>query len=228
MTEDPIGQTAPSMPRWQGTGHALEAPWVGGLERAIAAATLLGACLVWGRQPDVPVLALMTWAAAFGAGPGRSLASAREPWIGHILTSWTLKIALLATIGWVAQMMAFFDQRVLASWVIAAPLAQIASRASWQHLVGRIRQAQPLPSAVVVGANPLGRALARSLPNQDLQPCRLLGFFDDRARSRLGGVSEAGVLGAVGDVVEFARHHHLHRTSDGLASAHSGAPEGSG
>ena len=54
---------------------------------------------------------------------------------------------------------------------------------------------RPEQTAIVVAANSLGRALARSIQNDPLSQTRIMAFFDDRTPERLGEVLEAPVAG---------------------------------
>jgi putative colanic acid biosynthesis UDP-glucose lipid carrier transferase len=65
-------------------------------------------------------------------------------------------------------------------------------------------------TAIVVGANELGRTFARSLLRpQALQPVRVTAFFDDRAPARLGDSLEVPLTGRIDAVADFVRANRI-------------------
>jgi putative colanic acid biosynthesis UDP-glucose lipid carrier transferase len=65
-------------------------------------------------------------------------------------------------------------------------------------------------TAVIIGANELGRTLARSLMEQrQFSPVRVTAFFDDRAPQRLGADLELPISGGIDTVADFVRANRI-------------------
>jgi putative colanic acid biosynthesis UDP-glucose lipid carrier transferase len=64
-------------------------------------------------------------------------------------------------------------------------------------------------TAVIAGANELGRALARQLRGNAMHGVRVAGFFDDRAPGRLGELMPADNLGGLARLADYARTHRV-------------------
>src|SRR5690606_3529751 len=64
-------------------------------------------------------------------------------------------------------------------------------------------------TAVVVGANELGRELASRLRRDVYSGISVRGFFDDRSPERLAGLDPAEVLGKVQDVSDYVKRHNI-------------------
>jgi putative colanic acid biosynthesis UDP-glucose lipid carrier transferase len=63
--------------------------------------------------------------------------------------------------------------------------------------------------AIVVGANGMGRALARQLEADPLSQARVTAFFDDRTPDRLGEALEAPLSGRIDSVADFVRANRV-------------------
>jgi putative colanic acid biosynthesis UDP-glucose lipid carrier transferase len=63
--------------------------------------------------------------------------------------------------------------------------------------------------AIVIGANGLGRALARSLTSDPIAQTKVAAYFDDREADRIGVALEAPVRGGLGQVADWVRTHRV-------------------
>jgi len=59
--------------------------------------------------------------------------------------------------------------------------------------------------AIVIGANTLGRTMARQLADDPFAKTRVAAFFDDRETTRLGHVTEAPICGRIDRVADYVR-----------------------
>ncbi|TMG73057.1 MAG: undecaprenyl-phosphate glucose phosphotransferase, partial [Betaproteobacteria bacterium] len=95
-------------------------------------------------------------------------------------------VGLLVLLGWASRTLAVFDQRMLLTWALATPAALFAAHQALPRLLPRLLAAEGLrKTAVIAGANDLGRGLAARLGANPLHGVRVAGFFDDRSATRI-------------------------------------------
>lgn len=163
-----------------------------------------------GEAIDAPyaILALIVFSLSF---PGRSYMSARF-WamVRDVLFGWLLLALILAFFGYASGYLKVFPEDVLWNWAICAPMAQLGLHSLLRSIVPLVATMRGnLRLAVIVGANELGRQLARELHDNAYVGTQCLGFFDDRAPERLGAIGNVLLLGTMRDVATFARQHRV-------------------
>jgi len=214
--ETPARAAARVVPAIPGPGSLLRAT----VDPAIAIATLAGAAAWFGGRLDGAhlILALLVFAMTF---PGsivrtepraagqlgraeRAVALATD-----VLTGWLPIVALLALLGWASGTLAAFDPQVLVAWAVATPLALFATHTLLPPLLSRVLAAEALQrTAVIAGANELGRRLAERL-RDPMFGVRVAGYFDDRAAGRPHGASAEENLGSLSGLADYARSHRV-------------------
>ena len=163
------------------------------LRASLDSAVAVGSLLVSGAAHGVPfdgahlILALLVFSLTF---PGNSPAgTSLRGQAGDVVASWTVVVALLLLLGWTTQTLAFFDMRVLLTWVIATPVAQLAAHVVLPALLPRLLSAEGMQRvAVIAGAGELGARLADRIRATPFLGIRCAGFFDDRRIERMRGV----------------------------------------
>ena len=151
-----------------------------------------GACLI---------LALLVFAMTFPGSLAGEAASAGELAL-DITTGWMAIVAVLLLLGWASRTLGVFDQRVLLAWALATPAALFVAHEALPRLLPRLLAAEGLrKSAVIAGANDLGRGLAARLQANPMHGVRFTGYFDDRAATRIN----EPVLGSIGALPEYVR-----------------------
>jgi len=171
----------------------------------IAVACLFGATFVWRREIGSAefVLAALVFALTFPADVPFRWRS--RGMLRHIAGNWAVVLALLIPFGLALDLIRVFDQNVLATWIIATPVLQVATHLVSPYLMPRLVALRREQVAVIVGANKLGRTLARQLAADPLSQTRVVGFFDDRAMDRIGDELEAPMRGRIDKVAEYVR-----------------------
>ena len=155
-----------------------------------------GACLI---------LALLVFAMTFPGSFARETESAGELML-NIVTGWLAIVALLLLLGWASRTLGVFDPRVLLAWALGTPLALFAAHQLVPRLLPRLLAAEGLQkSAIIAGANDLGRGLAARLRANPLLGVRFAGYFDDRAANRIN----EKVLGPIGALGDYVRAHNI-------------------
>ena len=120
-----------------------------------------------------------------------------------IVTSWVSLLAILALCGYATRSLKFFEDDVLLTWAAATPALQWA--AVWvgaRVLRRRASRPEARRSAIIVGAGPLGVKVARALTNGDDSGVDFIGYFDDRADSRIDDAAVPRRLGGLRDVAD--------------------------
>src|SRR5688572_10425492 len=166
-----------------------------------AAVTLLGgrfdgACLI---------LALLVFAMTFPGSLARTSGRAGELAL-DISAGWLAIVGLLLLLGWATQTLSAFDPRVILAWSLATPAALFAAHRLLPVLWPRVLAAEGMQkTAVVAGANDLGRRLAAQLRANPLLGVRFAGYFDDRAPGRLQNIVPRENLGPLSALGDYAR-----------------------
>ena len=142
--------------------------------------------------------------------PGQMPFSHRPPaLIRQLFGNWALLCGIMVAFALATGVLKMFDQTMLAAWVIATPVLQTAMHWVTPWLLPRVLSFREPQTAIVVGANELGRTLARSLLGNRLSQVRVTAFFDDRAPERLGHTLEVPLTGNIDSVADFVRANRV-------------------
>lgn len=175
------------------------------IDPLLAVGCLFGATLAWGHtigQAEL-VLAALVFALTYPADvPFRQH---MRGMVRHISGSWALVLGLLIPFALAIDVIRLFDANVLATWAIATPVVQATTHWITPYLLPRLVALRREHVAVIIGANKLGRTLARQMANDPMAQTRIAAFFDDREIARIGGELEAPVRGRIDTVAEFVR-----------------------
>ncbi|HJY75979.1 MAG TPA: undecaprenyl-phosphate glucose phosphotransferase [Burkholderiales bacterium] len=178
------------------------------IDPLVAIATLGAAVSYFGERFDGAclILALLVFAMTF---PG-SLARGASPRAGDlaldIAAGWLAIVGLLLFLGWASRTLDVFDPRVILAWALATPAALFAAHRLLPVVWPRVLAAEGMQkTAVIAGANELGRRLAARLRSDPLLGIRFAGYFDDRAPGRLQNVVPRENLGALSALADHAR-----------------------
>jgi putative colanic acid biosysnthesis UDP-glucose lipid carrier transferase len=181
------------------------------IDPAVAIGTLAAAVSLFGGRFDGAslILALLVFAMTFPGSLARDTGSAGELAL-DIVTGWAAIVVLLLFLGWSSRTLDSFDDRVLLAWALATPAALFAAHRLLPVLWPRLLAAEGLQkTAVIAGANELGRRLARQLRDNPLLGIRFAGYFDDRAASRLQSIQPRENLGSLAALADYARSHKV-------------------
>lgn len=154
------------------------------------------------------ILALIVFSLTF---PGKSMLSAK-PSVLHrdVLLSWLMLVAVLVFFGYASGYLDMFPREAILTWLLATPVALVAA-----HQIARMAIPKLLTlrsnyrNAVIVGANDNGVQLARKIKDNPFLGIRLIGFFDNRSRQRLGDIGPFSVLGSMTTIADFVRRQEV-------------------
>ncbi len=175
------------------------------VEPALIAACLIISCLVNGARFGAPelLLALFAFSLTF---PGEvSVRRLRQNLRSSIVVNWLSLFALLVFFGWATRFIGYFDPAVLLTWFVLTPVTLYAAHRAIPLLLPQILSIDGYRSAVVVGANEVGRRLAASLVDEPSFGFRFQGFFDDAVPPE--GAQGAPLLGGFDAAAEFVKRN---------------------
>jgi len=127
----------------------------------------------------------------------------------QIFGNWAVLCGLMLMFGLATDMLRSFDPNVIALWVIGTPVLQSVAHYVAPWVLPRVLALRAQDTAVIVGANELGRTLARSLISSGTSPTRVTAFFDDRSPQRLGAGLELPLSGSIDKVGDFVRANRV-------------------
>jgi len=180
------------------------------LEPLVAVGMLAAAAWRYGEPFGGPyvILALLVFSLTFpgqaprGTSPG---AIARE-----VVGGWILILALLLMLGWATRTVGAFDERVMATWAIATPIALFFAHMLMPLMLPRLLAAEGMKRvAVIAGAGPLGHNLAERIRATPYLGVQVAGHFDDRSVERLDGARDDPILGNVEQLAEYVKRHRV-------------------
>ena len=173
------------------------------IDPLVAIGTLAAAVGAFGGRFDGAclILALLVFAMTFPGSLARETAAAGDLML-DIVAGWAAIVALLLLLGWSTRTLEAFDPRVLLAWTFATPAALFAAHRLLPVVLPRLLAAEGMHrTAVIAGANDLGRGLARRLAGDPMLGVRFAGYFDDRAHDRI----REDVLGGIAALPAYVR-----------------------
>jgi putative colanic acid biosynthesis UDP-glucose lipid carrier transferase len=180
------------------------------IDPLVAIGTLAAAVTIFGGRFDgaCVILALLVFAMTFPGSLARDGGGSAGELALDIAAGWLAIVGLLAFLGWASRTLDAFDPRAILAWAIATPAALFAAHRLLPVLWPRLLAAEGMQkTAVIAGANDLGRRLAAKLRANPLLGMRFAGYFDDRAAGRLQDIVPRENLGALSALADFARRH---------------------
>ncbi len=182
------------------------------VDPAVAIGTLAATQAFFGGHFDGPslILSLLVFAMTFPGSLARerydSGLRGKGDLMLDILVGWLAVVALLLLLGWASRTLGVFDQRVLLAWSLATPLVLFTAHVSLPQLLPRMLAGQGLQkTAVIAGANELGRGLAARVRANPVHGVRIAGFFDDRDAKRIN----EPVLGSINSLADYVRANQV-------------------
>jgi putative colanic acid biosynthesis UDP-glucose lipid carrier transferase len=130
--------------------------------------------------------------------------------IRGVLLGWAMVAAILLFLGYATQLTDNFEQQVILSWFLATPAVLLAGTKISRSIVRRaVANGRIAHSAVVVGANSLGRELADRLRKDVYSGVTIRGYFDDRGPERLADLDGLELLGKVKEAAEYVKRGNI-------------------
>jgi putative colanic acid biosysnthesis UDP-glucose lipid carrier transferase len=191
-----------------GPGALLQAS----IDPLVAIATLGAVVSFFGGRFDGAclILALLVFAMTFPGSLARDQGGSAGELALDIAAGWFAIVALLLLLGWASHTLEVFDPRVILAWAVATPAALFGAHRLMPVVWPRVLAAEGMQkTAVIAGANDLGRKLAARLRGNPLLGIRFVGYFDDRAAGRLQNIVPRENLGSLSALADYARANPL-------------------
>jgi putative colanic acid biosynthesis UDP-glucose lipid carrier transferase len=155
------------------------------------------------------ILALLVFSLTFPGNLARDSASAVDL-IRGIVTGWLAIVALLLLLGWASGALGSFDLHAIVAWIVATPPVLFAAHRVIPLILPRLLAAEGLQkTAVIAGANGLGRDLGAHLRSRPLLGIRFAGCFDDRNTPRDRSPAPGNNLGVLNQLADYVRQQHI-------------------
>ena len=191
-----------------GPGALLQAS----IDPLVATGTLFAVVTFFGQRFDGAclILALLVFAMTFPGSLARDQGGRAGELALDIVTGWAAIVVLLLFLGWASRTLEAFDHRVILAWALATPAALFGAHRLLPVVWPRVLAAEGLQkTAVIAGANELGRRLAARLQESPMLGQRFAGYFDDRDPGRLPTVQPRENLGTLSALADYARTHRV-------------------
>jgi putative colanic acid biosysnthesis UDP-glucose lipid carrier transferase len=164
---------------------------------------------IYGEEFSRPlvILAILTFSLTF---PGTIPFRYRQiGLLAEIFASWGLVVAVLGFLGWAVKASTFFNLEVIVAWAVATPFLIYLLHLLSPYIAPRVFRFKSVSSAVVVGVNETGLRITKSLNEDPLSGAKVLGFFDDRAITRLPDLSGVPLAGKLKDLGDYVRKNRI-------------------
>jgi putative colanic acid biosysnthesis UDP-glucose lipid carrier transferase len=121
-----------------------------------------------------------------------------------IALRWAALMAFLYLLLKLSQLGQYFDRSVLLSWAISTPLALwLGEQFAYRVIAGNTARPRTTRTAVIIGATSRGLHLEQTLSARPTLGIETLGYFEDRADSRVPPECADRVIGRMADASEF-------------------------
>jgi putative colanic acid biosysnthesis UDP-glucose lipid carrier transferase len=183
------------------------------LDPLVAGSVYLAALFAWKAHftQDDFVLLCLSFLLMFPAEfPFRRFSSAVAR---NILLAW-LKVVSAVAFFWATKALLLHaglqaNVNVVATWLIAAPLAQVVLHFISPRLAPFVCAFYPKAKVVIVGANNVARRFAQLINEGEAEGQQLVGYFDDREVRRLGACGANTVIGRIHEVSDYVKTHRI-------------------
>jgi len=176
---------------------------------ACAVAVVLLLTLWFGEEIDGPeiLLVVVLFSMLYPGSiplPRSSLGALRE-----ITLQWLPAVVVLFLLGFSTHSLDMFPQSLLLAWVLTVPAVWFVSHLLLPRIAPGLFAMEGIRSAVIIGANEIGRRLANEFTTRKHLAVDFMGFFDDRGLDRLGELPHGRMLGRIEQVAEHIRQAHI-------------------
>lgn len=123
----------------------------------------------------------------------------------EVAVQWLPALAVLFLLGLSTHNLDIFPPELLLHWAVAVPAVWFVSHLLLPVAAPGLFAMEGIRSAVIIGANDIGRRLAGQFTTRRHLAVEFMGFFDDRGPERLGALEHGRLLGRLDHVAEYIR-----------------------
>lgn len=129
-----------------------------------------------------------------------------------VIAQWALITFFVLSFAYITRYITLYSETLIAVWLIATPVAQIATLQLLKWISPKLIEWQgPPQNTLIIGLNDQGILLADRLKEDYYQRINILGFFEDRAPDRLPQVDHYPVLGSLNELSTYLKSHTVHK-----------------
>lgn len=129
-----------------------------------------------------------------------------------VIGQWLVIVAFLLTFAYITRYITLYSEKLIIAWLILTPIAQILALQFLKWISPKLIEWQgPRQNTLIIGFNEQGLLLADSLKRDYYQRINILGFFEDRAPSRLPQIDSYPVLGSLNELSHYLKSHTVHK-----------------
>lgn len=129
-----------------------------------------------------------------------------------VIAQWILIATSVLSFAYITRYITLYSEELILAWLIATPLAQIVALQILKLISPKLIEWQGHPqNTLIIGLNDQGLLLADNLKEDYYQRINILGFFEDRAPTRLPQVDHYPVLGSLNELSAYLKTHTVHK-----------------
>ncbi len=129
-----------------------------------------------------------------------------------VFAQWILIATSVLSFAYITRYITLYSEELILAWLIATPLAQIVALQILKLISPKLIEWQGHPqNTLIIGLNDQGLLLADNLKEDYYQRINILGFFEDRAPTRLPQVDHYPVLGSLNELSAYLKTHTVHK-----------------
>ena len=127
----------------------------------------------------------------------------------EITARWLTLAALISAVVYLAGLAPTLDYGLLVTWFAVTPAVLFVGQWGARRWLTRLLLRRRPQRAVIVGVTDLGARLEGALRSDSLLRTDIVGYFEDRAVSRLTADVHAPMLGNCASLAAYVTHHHI-------------------
>ncbi|WP_287032761.1 undecaprenyl-phosphate glucose phosphotransferase [Methylophilus sp.] len=129
-----------------------------------------------------------------------------------VIGQWLVIATFLLTFAYITRYITLYSEKLILAWLIVTPVAQIIALQLLKWASPKLIEWQgPRQNTLIIGLNEQGLLLADNLKRDYYQRINILGFFEDRAPTRLPHIDTYPVLGSLNELSHYLKSHTVHK-----------------
>lgn len=129
-----------------------------------------------------------------------------------VIAQWVLISTSVLTFAYVTRYITLYSEQLILAWLVLTPIAQIIALQLLKWISPKLIEWQGHPqNTLIIGLNDQGLLLADNLKEDYYQRINILGFFEDRAPTRLPHIDHYPVLGSLNELSTYLKTHTVHK-----------------
>lgn len=128
----------------------------------------------------------------------------------NLLLSWGMMIFILVFLGYITDTTDLFEPMVLYTWALFTPPVILAVHSVIRFfLILTLKSEENIRRVVIVGINDQAHRLADSIVADPIYGLKLIGYFEDRTKERVGEYNHAPILGKMDDLPDYVKQNDI-------------------